>query len=173
MLLVADPRNIHELCGSQSLQFPLHGPNPSVGKAHDFVGIIAAARIAEQQAQYPALGLGKESIRHTGLFLRSHFGNDSSQNGYRQPHEVPGLFIALGSVAQPIGHGSLGLSGAQALSSGGYFHVTTDSSRNWRGRFGASLSPPLLTRHHRHHPRNLQESRLLQQHQLCPRSVRW
>jgi hypothetical protein len=44
----------------------------------------AVVRIAEQQPYYPALGLGEEGIRHAGLFLRSHFGNDHSQNGYRQ-----------------------------------------------------------------------------------------
>ncbi|MGH8759187.1 MAG: hypothetical protein ACREVW_06690 [Burkholderiales bacterium] len=38
------------------MQFALNGADAGIGMAHDFVGVIASARIAEKQPEHTALG---------------------------------------------------------------------------------------------------------------------
>ena len=63
MLLVADSTHGKQAGGSQPREFPLHRTNPGLRVANDLIGIKASLRIAEQQSDHPALGLGEQCLR--------------------------------------------------------------------------------------------------------------
>ena len=85
MLLVSDTRGGNQARPFERGKLAMHRPEPAAGEPDDLVREEALVRSPEQDAEHPLLRLGEQRVRKRSTrSLRSHIGNDRSQNGIEQ-----------------------------------------------------------------------------------------
>src|SRR5690606_7674575 len=134
-LLVADRLRRDQPHLRQPGQLPVHAAGARTGQADQLGALVAALRLAEQQAQHPLLDRGEQHVgqrggrsgrRRIGGF-RSHFGNTHTRNGNDHTRNGNALCRLGGQAASSSAMASSGDASSSSAASNASSYGSSDS----------------------------------------------